>query len=230
MPFLTRRSIVLMLAIALLAWQGQTVLAQNTNPINITIRITSDFRFDPAEITLVVGQPVNITLVNESSVDQSLRIVLREAEYSLLVEVPPGSSDSLPIFAPEYVGTYYFFSPVEDYRTRYEREGRVYVIQAAATGTPTPTASVTPTGVQTSGTPTPTRTRTVTGTLTRVIISPELPTLAGPGAVTTPVSRGSQRLPPTGGPLAPALGVLASIGGLGGLLLVLGHFLRSRNP
>jgi len=229
MTLLTRRDIVLMLALGLLIGQGQTVLAQNINPINITIRITSDFRFDPAEITLVVGQPVNITLANDSSVDQSLRIVLPEGEYDLLFDVPPGSSDTLPVFTPETAGELYFFSPLEDYRTRYNLEGRGHVIQAAATGTSTPTASVTPTGIQTAGTPTPTRTRTVTGTPTQVIISPVLPTLARPAAVTTPVARSSQRLPSTGGPLAPALGVLVGIGGLGGLFLALGHLLRSRD-
>ncbi len=227
------RWIAPIMLVTMLAWMGGTVLAQIQAPLRITITVTSAYQFEPDEITLTVGQPVEITLVNNSPEDQNIRIELGlDEEHGLIEDLRPGETGTVSPFTPEDDGTYYFYSPISDFRERYGLDGLVHVLQADITGTPTlttTTATATPTPTRTTipGVPTATRTPLVTPSPTLIVLATAQPTVARQSVGGTPVSRAStQRLPPTGGPLAQGLASLAGIGVMGGLLVALGRFLR----
>ncbi len=88
------------LAIVLSACGGASS-SNSANAVNLTVT-TTEFKFDPATITVAPGQTVNLTVNNKGSIEHTW--VLKAANVKITVQ--PGKSETKTFTAPPTPGTY----------------------------------------------------------------------------------------------------------------------------
>ena len=77
-----------------------------------------EYKFTPNTITAHSEEPLDIELDNEGKFEHSIEFDVPGAKPALEQPVPPGKTAHLAIVAPREPGTYTFFSPVGDDRTK----------------------------------------------------------------------------------------------------------------
>lgn len=92
---------IVLLASVLSACSGGASSSNNANAVNITVTAT-EFKFDPATITVAPGQTVNLTINNKGSIEHTW--VLKAANVKITVQ--PGKSETKTFTAPTTPGTY----------------------------------------------------------------------------------------------------------------------------
>lgn len=86
-----------------------------------------DYRFDPVELTASPGQAMRVELANRGERPHSIEFHLEgDKEAELPSEVQAGQSGSMTLTAPGKAGTYIYYCPVGDHRSR-GMEGRLIV-------------------------------------------------------------------------------------------------------
>jgi plastocyanin len=91
----------------------RTPAPEEKDPVPVTM-LAADFAFFPADLSLHVGDPVTLTLVNNGTVEHNWRP--RAMQQQILVDAAPGESASVT-FTPETIGQFEFFC------TLYENQG-----------------------------------------------------------------------------------------------------------
>ena len=88
------------IALFVVACGGGASSGGGGNAANITVNLT-EFKFDPAEVTVNAGQTVNLTMVNKGSIVHTWVIAGANIKFS----VDPGKSSTKTFTAPK-AGTY----------------------------------------------------------------------------------------------------------------------------
>ena len=84
-----------------------------------SLEITAEeYKFVPSLITASPGEKLTITLKNNGKMEHSLKFDLPGAEQGLERNIAPGQTGHLTITAPSKVGSYKFYSPVDDDRNK----------------------------------------------------------------------------------------------------------------
>jgi plastocyanin len=94
-------TMLIVVALALVACGGGATTGGGASAVSITVTLT-EFKFDPATITVAPGQTVNLTVKNTGSIDHTFVI----PSANVKVTAGPGKTETKTFTAPTAAGTY----------------------------------------------------------------------------------------------------------------------------
>jgi mono/diheme cytochrome c family protein/uncharacterized cupredoxin-like copper-binding protein len=106
-------------------WDAEVLQAARGEPRSIAIEV-SEFAYEPSQLTVQVGTPVRLTLVNDGELRHAWRLEGTEVEMvgegkvdSIELELEPGVPATVE-FTPLKAGTASFYCPISDHAERGE--------------------------------------------------------------------------------------------------------------
>jgi plastocyanin len=88
-------------------------------PVEQAVTLTAtDYALSPAEIHVVAGRPIKLTVTNHGTHTHGLRLVLSYGEVPLPTNIPAGDTQTTIIDNPGEPGSYKIYCPVEDHEQR----------------------------------------------------------------------------------------------------------------
>ncbi len=115
---MTGSSAATVVVVAINLWLApQAARRDAPEPQRVTL-VATDYAFTPSVLHAVVGQPLEITIVNRGQQIHGLRLTLSYGTVPFPENVPPGRSISATFDDLGTPGTYRFYCPVDEHDPR----------------------------------------------------------------------------------------------------------------